>query len=149
MINVRYSTLKKLPETEQEKSRKADHVKPSVRSFAVVKGMFWYRETRLRGLSKVDAQLHMLFAPANLVPAESPSVLIWYRICSWQTDEFRCPEFDLSRGILQLQRFIRCCFRFPRDCNSSKINGSFLLVYPLKYSKLWIFKVYFQNQKAN
>ena len=42
--------------------------------FAVVKGMFRYRKTRLRGLPKVDAQLHMLFALANLVLADRPSV---------------------------------------------------------------------------
>ena len=47
---------------------KVEHV------FAVVKGMFRYRKTRLRGLPKVDAQLHMLFALANLVLADRPSV---------------------------------------------------------------------------
>ena len=78
-INVRRSTLKKLPEEEQEKAREAEHAKSSVRSkvehvFAVVKGMFRYRKTRLRGLPKVDAQLHMLFALANLILADRPSV---------------------------------------------------------------------------
>lgn len=78
-INVRRSSLKKLPEAEQEKAREAEHAKSSVRSkvehvFAVVKGMFRYRKTRLRGLDNVDAQLHMLFALANLVLADRPSV---------------------------------------------------------------------------
>jgi IS5 family transposase len=78
-INVRRSTLKKLPEAEQEKDREVEHAKSSIRSkvehvFAVVKGMFRYRKTRLRGLPKVDAQLHMLFALANLVLADRPSV---------------------------------------------------------------------------
>ena len=78
-INVRRSSLKKLPETEQVKAREAEHAKSSIRSkvehvFAVVKGMFQYRKTRLRGLSKVDAQLHMLFALANLILADRPSV---------------------------------------------------------------------------
>ena len=78
-INVRRSSLKKLPEAEQEKVREAEHAKSSVRSkvehvFAVVKGKFRYRKTRLRGLYKVDAQLHMLFALSNLVLADRYSV---------------------------------------------------------------------------
>ena len=78
-INVRRSSLKKLPKEEQEKAWEVEHAKSSVRSkvehvFAVVKGMFRYRKTRLRGLPKVDAQLHMLFALANLILADRPSV---------------------------------------------------------------------------
>ena len=78
-INVRRSSLKKLPEAEQAKAREAEHAKSSIRCkvehvFAVVKGMLRYRKTRLRGLSKVDAQLHMLFALANLILADRPSV---------------------------------------------------------------------------
>ena len=78
-INKRRSSLKKLPEAEQEKAREAEHAKSSIRCkvehvFAVVKGMFRYRKTRLRGLPKVNAQLHMLFALANLVLADRPSV---------------------------------------------------------------------------
>ena len=78
-INVRRSSLKKLPEKEQEKAREVEHAKSSIRCkvehvFAVVKGMFRYRKTRLRGLPKVDAQLHMLFALANLILANRPSV---------------------------------------------------------------------------
>ena len=78
-INKRRSSLKKLPEAEQEKAREAEHAKSSIRCkvehvFAVVKGMFRYRKTRLRGLPKVNAQLHMLFALANLILADRPSV---------------------------------------------------------------------------
>ena len=80
-INVRRSSLKKLPEAEQEKAREAEHTKSSVRSkvehvFAVVKGILRYRKTRLRGLLKVDSQLHMLFALANLILADRPSVTV-------------------------------------------------------------------------
>ena len=80
-INKRRSSLKKLPEAEQEKAREVEHAKSSIRSkvehvFAVVKGMFRYRKTRLRGLPKVDAQLHMLFALANLILADRPSVTV-------------------------------------------------------------------------
>ena len=79
-INVRRSSLKKLPGAEQKKAREAEHTKSSVRSkvehvFAVIKGMFRYRKTRLRGLAKVDAQLHMLFALANLILADWLSVM--------------------------------------------------------------------------
>ena len=78
-INKRHSSVKKLPEAEQRKARETEHTKSSVRSkvehvFAVIKGMFRYRKTRLRGLPKVDAQLHILFALANLVLADRPSV---------------------------------------------------------------------------
>ena len=78
-INVRRSSLKKLLEAEREKARAAEHTKSSIRSkvehvFAVVKSMFRYRKTRLQGLPKVDAQLHMLFALANLILADRPSV---------------------------------------------------------------------------
>ena len=77
--NKRRSSLKKLPEAEQEKAREAEHAKSSIRCkvehvFAVVKGMFRYRKTRLRGLPKVNAQLHMLFALANLILADRPTV---------------------------------------------------------------------------
>lgn len=78
-INVRRSSIKKLPEAGQVKAREIEHAKSSVRSkvehvFAVVKGMFRFRKTRLRGRPKVDAQLHILFALANLVLADRPSV---------------------------------------------------------------------------
>ncbi len=76
---MRRSSLKKLQEAEQEEARAAEHAKSSIRCkvehvFAVVKGMFRYRKTRLRGLLKVDAELHMLFTLANLILADRPSV---------------------------------------------------------------------------
>ena len=37
--------------------------------FHVVKNLFKHRKTRYRGLAKNTAQLHTLFAPANLVLA--------------------------------------------------------------------------------
>lgn len=78
-INVRRSSLKKLQEAEQEKAQAIEHAKSSIRCkvehvFAVVKGIFRYRKMRLRGLLKVDAQLHMLFALANLILADRPSL---------------------------------------------------------------------------
>lgn len=64
---------------ELEAARAVEHEKSSVRCkvehvFAVVKGMFHFRKVRLRGLQKVDAQLHMVFALANLILAARPSV---------------------------------------------------------------------------
>ena len=80
-INIPRSSLKKQPEPEQEKAREAEQAKSTIHSkeehvFAVVKGIFRYRKTRSRGLAKVDAQLHMLFALANLILADRPSVTV-------------------------------------------------------------------------
>ena len=80
IVCARLSSLKKsLSGKAYEAAVAAEHAKASVRCkvehvFAVVKGMFRFRKTRLRGLQKADAQLHMLFALANLVPAARPSV---------------------------------------------------------------------------
>ena len=66
IVCVRPSSLKKrYSGKEYEDAVADDHAKSSVRCkvehvFAVVKGMFRFRKTRLRGLKKVDAQLHML-----------------------------------------------------------------------------------------
>ena len=79
IICARLSSLKKrYAGTEYEKAAAAEHAKASMRCkvehvFAVVKGMFRFRKTRLRGLTKVNAQLHMLFALANLILAARPS----------------------------------------------------------------------------
>lgn len=79
-ICARPSSLKKhYTGAEYERVVKEEHAKSSIRCkvehvFAVVKGRFRYRKTRLRGLTKVDAQLHMLFALANLVLAARPSL---------------------------------------------------------------------------
>ena len=60
-----------LKRREREKSSvraKVEHV------FAVVKGMFRYRKTRYRGLTKQTAALSMRFTLANLILADRPSL---------------------------------------------------------------------------
>ncbi len=80
MICARPSSLKKnFSGTAYEKARAIEHRKSSIRCkvehvFAVIKGQFRFKKTRLRGLKKVDAQLHMLFALANLLLAARPSL---------------------------------------------------------------------------
>ena len=80
IVCARPSSLKKnYSGKELEAARAAEHEKSSVRCkvehvFAVVKGMFHFMKVRLRGLQKVDAQLHMVFALANLILAARPSV---------------------------------------------------------------------------
>ena len=82
IICARPSSLKKrYVGAEYEKAVAAEHAKVSIRCkakhvFAVVKGMFRFRKTRLRGLTKVNAQLHMLFALANLILAARPSLAV-------------------------------------------------------------------------
>ena len=82
IICARPSSLKKrYTGTEYEKAAAAEHAKASIRCkvehvFAVVKGMFHFRKTRLRGLTKVNAQLHMLFALANLILVARPSLAV-------------------------------------------------------------------------
>ena len=82
IICARPSSLKKrYVGAEYEKAVAAEHAKASIRCkvehvFAVVKGMFRFRKTRLRGLTKVNAQLHMLFALANLILAARPSLAV-------------------------------------------------------------------------
>ena len=79
-VCARPSSLKKrFNGKDYEAALAAEHAKSSVRCkvehvFAIVKGLFRFRKTRLRGLKKVDAQLHMLFALANLILAARPSV---------------------------------------------------------------------------
>lgn len=81
-ICARPSSLKKrYTGKEYERAVAVEHVKSSIRCkvehvFAVVKGMFRFRKTRLRGLIRVNAQLHMLFALANLVLAARPSLAV-------------------------------------------------------------------------
>lgn len=80
IVCARPSSLKKrFAGKDNEAAVTAEHAKSSVcckveHVFAVVKGMFRFRETRLRGLKKVNAQLHMLFALANLILAARPFV---------------------------------------------------------------------------
>ena len=82
IICERPSSLKKrYSGADYDKALEAEHAKSSVRCkvehvFAVVKGMFHFRKTRWRGLAKIDAQLHMLFALANLVLAARPSLAV-------------------------------------------------------------------------
>ena len=82
IICARLSSLKKrYAGAEYEKAVAAERAKASIRCkvehvFAVVKGMFRFRKTRLRGLTKVNAQLHMLFALANLILAVRPSLAV-------------------------------------------------------------------------
>ena len=60
-------------------AKKAEHKKSSVRAkvehvFAVVKRLFGYRKTRYRGLRKQTAKLNIMFALANLYPADRKSL---------------------------------------------------------------------------
>ena len=75
-ISRRPSTLKKLSRSGQYKARKAEYRKSSVRCkiehvFGVVKNLFRCRKTRYRGKEKVDSQLKMVFALANLFLADT------------------------------------------------------------------------------
>ena len=72
----RPSSLKKLSENNQEKAKEEEHQKSSVRCkvehvFGVVILLFRCRKTRYRGRQKVDAQLKMVFALANLYLADT------------------------------------------------------------------------------
>ncbi|SCJ23786.1 Transposase DDE domain [uncultured Ruminococcus sp.] len=78
-INRKPSTMKKLSKSGQYAAKKAEHKKSSVRAkvehvFAVVKRLFGYRKTRYRGLRKQTAKLNIMFAPANLYPADRKSL---------------------------------------------------------------------------
>lgn len=81
-ICARPSSLKKhYSGKEYDEIVKAEHAKSSVRCkvehvFSIIKNRFHFKKTRLRGLKKVDAQLHMLFALANLVQAARPSLAV-------------------------------------------------------------------------
>ena len=75
-IMRRPSSLKKLSKSGQRKARKVEHLKSSIRCkvehvFGVVKNLFKCRKIRYRGIKKVSAQLHMVFALANLLLADS------------------------------------------------------------------------------
>lgn len=80
-INQRPSMIRKLSEKEQEKVKKKEHKKSSVRCkvehvFAVVKNIFHYRKTRYRGLRKQNAKLNIMFALANLYLADRKSLSV-------------------------------------------------------------------------
>ena len=73
---VKRGKIKRLAEGEiKEVSQQIERLKAQVRAkvehaFHVVKNLFGYRKVRYRGLSKNTAQLHTLFALANLVLAK-------------------------------------------------------------------------------
>ncbi|MCV6328659.1 transposase, partial [Pseudomonas aeruginosa] len=74
VIARRRSTYKKLDKTDPRRQliEQAEHAKASIRSkvehaFHVVKNLFRHRKCRYKGLAKNTAQLHVLFAMANLV----------------------------------------------------------------------------------
>ena len=79
-ICKRPSQLKNATGIEYEKLHQIEHEKSSIRCkvehvFAIVKGQFGLRKTRLRGRRKLEAQLNMAFALANLILASRKSVL--------------------------------------------------------------------------
>ena len=78
-INRRPSQIKNRSLWSQGQLKRREREKSSVRAkvehvFAVVKGMFRYRKTRYRGLTKQVAALNMRFPLANLILADRPSL---------------------------------------------------------------------------
>ena len=78
-INRRPSQIKDRSLWSQGQLKRREREKSSVRAkvehvFAVVKGMFRYRKTRYRGLTKQVAALNMRFTLANLILADRPSL---------------------------------------------------------------------------
>ena len=78
-INRKPSSMKKLSKSGQYAAKKSEHKKSSVRAkvehvFAVVKRLFGYRKTLYRGLRKQTAKLNIMFALANLYPADRKSL---------------------------------------------------------------------------
>ena len=72
-VAAKRSKIRALPEGElKEATQKFEKLKSQIRSrvehpFHLVKNLFGYRKVRYRGLTKNTAQLHTLFALANLV----------------------------------------------------------------------------------
>ena len=78
-INRRPNQIKKLSKSGQYKAKKREHAKSSVRSkvehvFGVVKGLLKFKKTRYRGLRKQTAKFNIMFALANLILADRPSL---------------------------------------------------------------------------
>ena len=76
-INRRPSQLRKLSRSGQYAAGKAEHAKFSVRAkvehvFAVDKKQLRFRRTRYLGLEKQRAKFNIMFASANLLPADRP-----------------------------------------------------------------------------
>jgi IS5 family transposase len=76
LVAVKRGKIKRLPEGEiKELSQQIERLKAQVRAkvehaFHVVKNLFGYRKVRYRGLSRNTAQLHTMFALANMVLAK-------------------------------------------------------------------------------
>lgn len=71
-INVRRSSIAKLPEDEQPAAKELQHAKSSVRAivehpFHILKNTFGFKKTRYRGISKNHSRLNILFASVNLL----------------------------------------------------------------------------------
>jgi IS5 family transposase len=78
-INRRPSQIKNRSLWSQGQLKRREREKSSIRAkvehaFAVVKGLFRYRKTRYRGLTKQAAALNMRFTLANLILADRPSL---------------------------------------------------------------------------
>ena len=78
-INRRPSQIKNRSLWSQGQLKRREREKSSVRAkvehvFAVVKGIFRFRKTRYRGLTKQVAALNMRFTLANLILADRPSL---------------------------------------------------------------------------
>ena len=81
IINRKRSKIKKLSKSGQYKAKKKEREKSSVRAkvehvFAVVKRQLGYRRTRYRGLKKQNSKLNIMFALANLILADRPSLSV-------------------------------------------------------------------------
>ena len=80
IINRKRSKIKKLSKSGQYKAKKKEREKSSVRAkvehvFAVVKRQLGYRRTRYRGLKKQTSKINIMFALANLILADRPSLM--------------------------------------------------------------------------
>lgn len=80
-INRRPSQSKNNSARSQAQIKCREHEKSSVRAkvehiFAKIKGKLRYRKTRYRGIEKQRAKLNMIFALANLILADRPSLVV-------------------------------------------------------------------------
>jgi IS5 family transposase len=79
-VNRRRTQVQKHQGRSGAQIKRREHEKSSVRAkvehvFGVVKGLFWYRKTRYRGLRKQVAKLNIMFALANLYLADKRGLL--------------------------------------------------------------------------
>ena len=80
-LNRRPSQIRKNSTRSQAQLKRREHEKSSIRAkvehvFAVAMGQLRYRKTRYRGLRKQTAKLNILFALANLILADRPSLAV-------------------------------------------------------------------------